>query len=114
MSAAKVVNGKHAAVRADAAVRVGKLDLQVVDGLAVKQGGYAVNTCAVAGEKSGAVGTHNACNVWTDDVSAGEQLKCAERCVGHEGAALDNTVLTNLAEVAELDDLEQGVLDDGV
>ena len=35
VAAAKVVNGKHAAVRADAAVRVGKLDLQVVDGLAV-------------------------------------------------------------------------------
>ena len=35
VAAAKVVDGKHAAVRADAAVCVGKLDLQVVDGLAV-------------------------------------------------------------------------------
>ena len=35
VAAAKVVDGKHAAVRADAAVRVGKLDLQVVDRLAV-------------------------------------------------------------------------------
>ena len=35
VAAAKVVDGKHAAVRADAAVRVGKFDLQVVDGLAV-------------------------------------------------------------------------------
>ena len=35
VAATKVVDGKHAAVRADAAVRVGKLDLQVVDGLAV-------------------------------------------------------------------------------
>ena len=114
VAAAKVVDGKHAAVRADAAVRVGKLDLQVVDRLAVKQGGYAVNTCAVAGEKSGAVGTHNACNVRTDDISAGEQLKSTERCIGHESAALNNAVLTNLAEVAKLDDLEQGVLDNGV
>ena len=114
MSAAKVVDGKHAAVRADAAVCVGKLDLQVVDGLAVKQGGYTVNTCTVAGEKSGAVGTHDTCNIRTDDISAGEQLKSTERCVGHEGTALNNAVLANLAEVAELDDLEQGVLDDGV
>ena len=114
MAAAKVVDGKHAAVRADAAVRVGKLDLQVVDGLAVKQGGYTVNTCAVAGEKSGAVGTHDTCNIRTDDVSAGEQLKSTERCIGHEGTTLNNAVLANLAEVAELDDLEQGVLDDGV
>ncbi len=67
VAATKVIDGKHAAVRADAAVCVGKLDLQVVDGLAVKQGGYAVNTCAVAGEKSGAVGTHDACNIRTDD-----------------------------------------------
>ena len=114
VSAAKVVDGKHAAVRADAAVCVSKLDLQVVDGLAVKQGGYAVNACAVAGEKSGAVGTHNACNVRTDNVSTGEQLKGTERCVGHEGTTLNNAVLANLAEVAKLDDLEQGVLDDGV
>ena len=114
MAATKVVDGKHAAVRADAAVCVGKLDLQVVDGLAVKQGGYAVNACAVAGEKSGAVGTHDACNVGTDDVSAGEQLKGTKRCIGHEGTALNNAVLANLAEVAELDDLEQGILDDGV
>ena len=114
VAAAKVVDGKHAAVRADAAVCVGKLDLQVVDGLAVKQGGYAVNTCAVAGEKSGAVGTHDTCNIRTDDISAGEQLKSTERCVGHEGTALNNAVLANLAEVAELDDLEQGILDDGV
>ena len=95
-------------------MRVGKLDLQVVDGLAVKQGGYTVNTCAVAGEKSGAVGTHDTCNIRTDDVSAGEQLKSTERCIGHEGTTLNNAVLANLAEVAELDDLEQGVLDDGV
>ena len=114
VAAAKVVDGKHAAVRADAAVCVGKLDLQVVDGLTVKQSGYAVNTCAVAGEKSGAVGTHDTCNIRTDDVSAGEQLECAERCVGHEGTTLNNAVLANLAEVAELDDLEQGILDDGV
>ena len=114
VAATKVVDSKHAAVRADAAVCVGKLDLQVVDGLAVKQGGYAVNTCAVAGEKSGAVGTHDTCNIRTDDVSAGEQLKSTERCVGHEGTTLNNAVLANLAEVAKLDDLEQGVLDDGV
>ena len=35
VATAKVIDGKHAAVRADAAVRVGKLDLQVVDRLAV-------------------------------------------------------------------------------
>ena len=35
VAATKVVDGKHAAVRADAAVCVGKLDLQVVDRLAV-------------------------------------------------------------------------------
>ena len=95
-------------------MRVGKLDLQVVDGLAVKQGGYAVNTCAVAGEKSGAVGTHDTCDVGTDDISAGEQLKGAERCIGHESTALNNAMLANLAKVAKLDDLEQGVFDDRI
>ena len=35
VAAAKIVDSKHAAVGADAAVSVGKLDLQVVDGLAV-------------------------------------------------------------------------------
>ena len=35
VAATKVVDRKHAAVRADTAMRVGKLDLQVVNGLAV-------------------------------------------------------------------------------
>ncbi len=51
MVAAKVVDGKHAAVRADAAVYVGKLDQQVVDGPMVKQVDTPVNTCASREER---------------------------------------------------------------
>ena len=113
-AAAKVVDREQAVVGAAPAVDVGVLDLEVVDLLAGEQPGGAVRPGAVAGEKGGAVGTHRAGDVRADDVAAGEQLEGAQGGVGHEGAALDHAVLPDLVEVAQLDDLEQGVLDDGV
>ena len=90
------------------------LDLQVVDLLAGEQAGGAGLAGAVAGQEGRAVGAHAAGHVRTDDVAAGEKLEGAQGGVGHEGAALDHAVLADLVKVAQLDDLEQGVLDDGV
>ncbi len=90
---------KHAAVRADAAVRVGKLDLQVVDGLASRVDTPSIPARSRAKERRRRH-THNACNVWTDDVSADPKRSNA-RSTSDEGATLNNAVLANLAEVAE-------------
>ena len=111
---AKVVDGQQAVVGAATAVDVGVLDLQVVDLLAGEQAGGAGLAGTVAGEKCGTVGAHAAGHVRTDDVAAGQKLEGAQRRIGHEGAALDHAVLADLVEVTQLDDLEQGVLDDGV
>ena len=45
---------------------------------------------------------------------AGELLKCAQRGVGHKGAALNDHLTADLLGVAQLNDLEQGILDDGI
>ncbi len=58
---------------ANAAVCVGKLDLQVIDGLAVSRVDTPSIPARSPGEKSGAVGTHNTCDIRTD--VCGEQLK---------------------------------------
>ena len=47
-------------------------------------------------------------------MNAGELLKCAKRGVGHKGAALDDHLAADLLGVAQLNDLEQGILDDGI
>ena len=112
--AAKVVDREQAVVGAAPAVDLGLPCLERVDLLAGEQRGDAVRAGAVAGEKCRAIGAHAAGDVGTDHVTTGEQLEGAQRGIAHEGAALDHHVLANLVEVAELDDLEQGVLDDGV
>ena len=45
---------------------------------------------------------------------AGELLKRTQRGVGHEGAALNDHLAADLLGVAQLNDLEQGILDDGI
>ena len=47
-------------------------------------------------------------------MNAGELLKRAQRGIGHKGAALDDYLAADLLGVAQLNDLEQGVLDDGI
>ena len=111
---AKGVDGEKAVVGAAPAVHVGVLDLQVVDLVAREQRRDARLARTVTGEKGGAVGAHGAGDVRTDDVAAGEKLEGAQRRIGHEGAALDDDVLADLVVVAQLDDLEQRVLDHGV
>ena len=114
VAAAKVVDREQAVVGAAPAVDVGVLDLEVVDVLAREDGRGARGTRTVAGEKGRAVGTHAAGDVGTDDLAAGEELEGAQGSVAHEGAALDHAVGANLVKVAQLDDLEERVLDYGV
>ncbi|VWL98068.1 Uncharacterised protein [Collinsella intestinalis] len=79
-----------------------------------EHGGGAGGAGAVAREQGRAVRAHAAGDIGTHGVHAGEQLECTQRGVGHEGAALDDNLAADLLGVAQLDDLEQGVFDDGV
>ena len=47
-------------------------------------------------------------------MNTGELLKRTQRGVGHKGAALDDHLIADLLGVAQLNDLEQGILDDGI
>ena len=114
VAAAKVVDREQAVVCAAPAVDVGVLDLEVVDVLAREDRRGTRGARAVTGEKRRAVGAHAAGDIGADDLAASEQLEGAQGGVAHEGAALDHAVLANLVKVAQLDDLEEGVLDHGV
>ena len=61
-----------------------------------------------------AEGTHDAGDVGTNDVAAGDFLERAQHSVVIEGAALYNDVLTQLRGRGYLHDLEQRVFDDGI
>ena len=113
-AAAKVVDGKLAVVRATAAADMLLRHGKVRDVLGRKNGRGAVGAGAIAGEQGRTVGAHAAGDVGTHGVNAGELLKCAQRGIGHKGAALDDHLAANLLGVAQLNDLEQGVLDDGI
>ena len=113
-AAAKVVDGKLAVVRATAAADMLLRHGKVRDVLGRKNGRGAVGTSAIAGEQGRTIGAHAAGDVGTHGVHAGELLKRAQRGIGHKGAALNNHLAADLLGIAQLNDLEQGVLDNGI
>ena len=113
-AAAKVVDGKLAFVGATAAADVLLRHSEVRDILGRKDGRGAIGAGAIAGEQSSTIGTHAAGDVRAHGMYAGELLKCAQRGIGHKGAALNDHLAADLLGVAQLNDLEQGVLDDGI
>ena len=113
-AAAKVVDGELAVVGAAAAADMLLRHGEVRDVLGRKNGRGAVGAGAIAGEQGRTVGTHAAGDVGAHGMNAGELLKRAQRGVGHKGAALDDHLAADLLGVAQLNDLEQGILDDGI
>ena len=113
-TAAKVVDGKLAVVGAATAADMLLRHGEVRDVLGRKNGRGAVGAGAIAGEQGRTVGAHAAGDVGTHGMNAGELLKRAQRGVGHKGAALDDHLAADLLGVAQLNDLEQGILDDGI
>ena len=113
-AAAKVVDGKLAVVGATAAADMLLRHGEVRDVLVRKNGRGAVGASAIAGKQGRTVGAHAAGDVGTHGVNAGELLERAQRGVGHKGAALNDHLAADLLGVAQLNDLEQGILDDGI
>ena len=113
-AAAKVVDGKLAVVGATAAADMLLRHGKVRDVLGRKNGRGAVGAGAIAGEQGCTVGAHAAGDVRAHGMHAGKLLKRAQRGIGHKGAALDDHLTANLLGVAQLNDLEQGILDDGI
>ena len=113
-TATKVVDGELAVVGATAAADVFLRHGEVRDVLGRKDGRSAVGAGAIAGEQSSAIGAHAAGDVGTHGMNAGELLKRAQRGIGHKGATLNDHLAADLLGVAQLNDLEQGILDDGI
>ena len=87
---------------------------KVRDVLGRKNGRGAVGAGAIAGEQGRTVGAHAAGDVGTHGMNAGELLKRAQRGVGHKGAALNDHLAADLLGIAQLNNLEQGILNDGI
>ena len=113
-TAAKIVDGELTVVGATTAADVFLRHGEVRDVLGRKNGRSAVGAGAIAGEQGRTIGAHAAGDVGAHGVHTGELLKRAQRGVGHKGAALDDHLAADLLGVAQLNDLEQGILDDGI
>ena len=113
-AAAKVVDGKLAVVGATAAADMLLRHGEVRDVLGRKDGRSAIGAGAIAGEQGSTVGTHAAGDVGAHGVNAGELLKRTQRGIGHKSAALNDHLAADFLGIAQLNDLEQSVLDDGI
>ena len=87
---------------------------EVRDVLGREDGRDAIGAGAIAGEQGRTVSTHAAGDVGAHGMNTGELLKRAQRGIGHKGAALDDHLAADLLGIAQLNDLEQGILDDGI
>ena len=83
------------------------------DGVKIQRGSRLA-AVAVAGNQRRAESAHQPGDIRTHRVHAGDALESAQHRLIVEGAALHHDVLAQLAGVGQLDDLEQGVFDDGV
>ena len=113
-AAAEVGDGEQAAVGAQAAAGGLVRHLEVVDLVLREQRGGAVGTGTVAREQRSAVAAHAARDVGAEGFLAREQLERTQHGVVQERAALHDDLVADLLGVADLDDLEQGVLHDRV
>ena len=113
-AAAKVVDGKLAVVGAATAADVLLRHGEVRDVLGRKNGRSAVGAGAIAGKQGRTVSAHTAGDVGAHGMNAGELLKRAQRGIGHKGAALNDYLAADLLGIAQLNNLEQGILNDGI
>ena len=113
-TAAKIVDGELTVVGATTAADVFLRHGEVRDVLGRKNGRSAIGAGAIAGEQGRTIGAHAAGDVGAHGVNAGELLKRAQRGIGHKGAALNDHLAADLLGVAQLNDFEQGILDDGI
>ncbi len=121
--AAEIVHGEQAVVRASLAAHGlvrGSERAQCLGGKHRRAHGAFAAFCGancggipVACEQGRAIGAHVARDIGTNGVHAGELLECAQHGVVEECSALHDDLLADFFGVADFDDLEQGVFDDG-
>jgi len=119
---AEIVDGEQARVGAAPAAGGAVAHLQGVEFVHVEQraehlstaGGAARLGGTVTREQAGAIGAHEPRDIGTHGVVAGEVLEGTQHGIVQEGAALHDDLVAYLVRVADLDDLEEGVLDHGV
>ena len=109
-----MVDGQSAVVGAAPAGRKRRLKLEILNLLKGQHACLLPAVIALAGDQGRTEGTHDAGNVGTGDLTAGDGLHAAKNGVVVEGAALDDDIFAQLGGIGYLDDLEEGVFDDGI
>ena len=109
-----MIDGQAAVVGAASAGGQSCLKLEVFDLVEGEHSRLLSAGIALAGDQSCAEGAHNAGDVRTCDLSAGDGLHTAQNGVIIEGAALDDDISAQLGGIGDLDDLEEGIFDDRV
>ena len=110
---AEVVDGEQAVVLAASATHRRMLDFELVDLLGAQQRRLRARR-AITRQQRGTPGAHVAGDVGTDGVMLAQVLERTQDGVVEEGAALNHRMFAQLGGIAQLDDLEQRVLDDGI
>ena len=117
---AEVVDGEQAVVLACLAAGGAMGGMQGIQLVGSEQSGSRIMAAAahagfvtVARQKRRTVGAHVARDIGAHGIHFGKLLEGTQHGIVQEGAALHDDLFTHVMRVADLDDLEQGILDDG-
>ena len=113
-AAGEFVDGQTTVVGTSAAVCHGGGVLEAVDLIDGKHGSFFTLLIALPCDQSSTEGTHDPGDIRADGLAVGNLLKAAENCVIIEGTTLYNDMLAKLGSIGNLDDLVEGVFDNGV
>ena len=113
-AAGEFVDGQTTVVGTSAAVCHGGGVLEAVDLIDGKHGGFFTLLIALPCDQSSTEGTHDPGDIRADGLAVGNLLKAAENCVIIEGTTLYNDMLAKLGSIGNLDNLVEGVFDNGV
>ena len=113
-AAGEFVDGQTTVVGTSAAVCHGGGVLEAVDLIDGKHGGFFTLLIALPCDQSSTEGTHDPGDIRADGLAVGNLLKAAENCVIIEGTTLYNDMFAKLGSIGNLDNLVEGVFDNGV
>ena len=111
-AAGKFVNGKATVVGTALAFSHAGFKLQIYNVIKGKHGSFVAFRKPLPGNKGGAKGAHDACNVRTDRLASGNFFKAAQNGIIVKGSALYHNVPAQGRSVGNLNYLKQRIFND--
>ncbi len=107
----ETIDRNRAAVLADAAAAMDRLDSKILKLIRRQQTGArsAFLHASLLGQKRASISAHEPCQIRTDDFPPGDLLEGSQHRIIHKRAALDDDAITQFLDRLQFDDFIEGI-----